>query len=95
MHFLAKQVRGIDNLAFLYSCLPTCLIHFLCHQVLSRVTYAESRDTLFTSGEAHSDIDAVFPEPYRREIVENYCNYIECTQQLPDDNDDSRQVRQN
>lgn len=52
--------------------------------MLSRVTYTESRDTLFTSGEAHSDIYSVLPAPHEREIIENYCNYIECTQQPPD-----------
>ncbi len=53
-------------------------------QVLSRMVYTESRDLLFQSGEAHSDIHAVFPAPLEREIVENYCNYIECTPQPPD-----------
>ena len=62
-------------------------------QVLSRVTYTEHRDTLFQSGEAHSDIHAVFPSPNEREIVETYCNYIECTQQPPDPRVPGSQVR--
>ena len=62
-------------------CVHACVHAYPNTQVLSRVTYTESRDTLFQSGEAHSDINAVFPSPYEREIVETYCNYIECTRQ--------------
>ena len=67
-------------------------VQWVAKKVMANVAYAEQRDILFTSGEAHSDIHAVFPSPLEQEIAQTYCNYIECTQQPPDPHVSGSQV---
>eukprot|EP00937_MAST-01D_sp_MAST-1D-sp2_P000463 g463.t1 len=46
-------------------------------RALRNVQYVESRDAMFSSGEAHSDASRVLPPAFREELLDRCCNYVE------------------
>ena len=51
--------------------------HWLATATLRNVRYVESRDALFSSGEAHSDSAAALPPQFEGELLQRFCNYVE------------------
>ena len=51
--------------------------HWCLVRALGAVQYVESRDAMFSSGEAHSDASRVLPPRYEKELLHEYCNYVE------------------
>lgn len=67
---------SIDNPSFVSS-LSSLGANWMLQFVLSRISYTESRDTMFLRGSAHSDAPRVLPKQYEGELLRDYCNYVE------------------
>eukprot|EP00940_MAST-03C_sp_MAST-3C-sp2_P000419 g419.t1 len=71
------QSFSVDRSSFLGSLWALGAHWLLKNAVLPRITYTESRDTMFLRGSAHSDAARVLPPHFRKELLQTYCNYVE------------------
>ncbi|CAK9006429.1 8-desaturase) [Durusdinium trenchii] len=79
---LPNQANGLNNNTVMSSW-KRWFLNGLETTLLSHTLYTTDRDKTFERGTAHTNATAVFPDEFKAEILDEYCNYIEVDARNP------------